>query len=144
MGYFDAIVRKCLALQLPCIRCTALVCAHGIFNPQRLANRNGLWHDNHMPKRVKQQKRANQRSGNVKEIARRLVDLSIREPDNGEPHSTPVPKSVSRYMAEIGRKGGQIGGKQRLHTMSAEQRQVVAQKAARARWERRNELERKN
>jgi hypothetical protein len=38
------------------------------------------------------------------------------------------------YMASIGRKGGQIGGKRRLTTMTAEQRQKVARKAAKARW----------
>jgi len=37
-------------------------------------------------------------------------------------------------MSEIGRKGGQIGGKRRLKTMTKEQRQQVAAKAARARW----------
>jgi len=96
-----------------------------------------------MPKRVKQRKRVQRRPGDVNEIAHQVVDLSTREPDNGQPQKTPVPRSVSQYMAEIGRKGGQVGGKQRLYTMSAEQRQVVAQKAAKARWERQHELERK-
>jgi len=37
-------------------------------------------------------------------------------------------------MAAIGRKGGQIGGKRRLKTMTKEQRRKVAARAARARW----------
>jgi hypothetical protein len=37
-------------------------------------------------------------------------------------------------MAAMGRKGGKIGGKRRLDTMTAEQRRVVAQNAARSRW----------
>jgi hypothetical protein len=37
-------------------------------------------------------------------------------------------------MAALGRKGGQIGGKRRLKTMTAEQRQKVARKAAKTRW----------
>jgi hypothetical protein len=37
-------------------------------------------------------------------------------------------------MAAIGRKGGQIGGKRRLKTMTRVQKQNVAKKAARARW----------
>jgi hypothetical protein len=37
-------------------------------------------------------------------------------------------------MSTIGRKGGQIGGKRRLKTMTKEQRSKVAKKAARARW----------
>jgi hypothetical protein len=37
-------------------------------------------------------------------------------------------------MASIGRKGGQIGGKRRLKTMTGAQRRTIAKKAARARW----------
>lgn len=41
---------------------------------------------------------------------------------------------ISAYMAEIGSRGGAIGGKRRLKTMTKEQRSRVARKAARARW----------
>jgi hypothetical protein len=41
-------------------------------------------------------------------------------------------------MAAIGRKGGQIGGKRRLKTMTKEERRKVAAKAAKARWNKRN------
>jgi hypothetical protein len=44
---------------------------------------------------------------------------------------------VSLVMAEMGRKGGKIGGKRRLQTMTAEERSAVALKAAKARWSRR-------
>jgi hypothetical protein len=37
-------------------------------------------------------------------------------------------------MAAMGRKGGQIGGKRRLVTMTPEQRRKAATKAAKARW----------
>jgi hypothetical protein len=37
-------------------------------------------------------------------------------------------------MAAMGRKGGKIGGKRRMTTMTPEQRREVAQKAAKARW----------
>ncbi len=47
---------------------------------------------------------------------------------------TTAPANLSEYMAAIGRKGGQIGGKRRLKTMTREQRRQVAAKAARARW----------
>jgi len=40
-------------------------------------------------------------------------------------------------MAAMGRKGGKIGGKRRMVTMTAEQRREVAQKAAKTRWDRR-------
>jgi hypothetical protein len=42
--------------------------------------------------------------------------------------------NISEYMAAIGRKGGQIGGKRRLKTMTEAQRSRVAAKAAKARW----------
>jgi len=37
-------------------------------------------------------------------------------------------------MAVIGRKGGQIGGKRRLKTMTKAERSKIAAKAAKARW----------
>jgi hypothetical protein len=37
-------------------------------------------------------------------------------------------------MSAIGRKGGQIGGKRRLKTMTKAERSKVAAKAAKARW----------
>jgi hypothetical protein len=37
-------------------------------------------------------------------------------------------------MAAMGRKGGKIGGKRRLETMTATQRSAAAKKAAQARW----------
>jgi hypothetical protein len=41
-------------------------------------------------------------------------------------------------MAAIGRKGGQIGGKRRLKTMTKAERSKVAAKAAKARWKKAN------
>jgi hypothetical protein len=37
-------------------------------------------------------------------------------------------------MAELGRKGGKIGGKRRLKTMTSKERKAVARKAAETRW----------
>jgi hypothetical protein len=37
-------------------------------------------------------------------------------------------------MAEFGRKGGRIGGKRRLETMTSQERSKIAKKAARVRW----------
>jgi hypothetical protein len=51
----------------------------------------------------------------------------------------PVDKrTVSEVMREMGRKGGKIGGKRRLETMTPEERAEIARKAgvkgAAARW----------
>ena len=46
-----------------------------------------------------------------------------------------APANISEYMSAIGRKGGRIGGKRRLKTMTKAQRSKVAAKAAKARWQ---------
>ena len=50
-----------------------------------------------------------------------------------------MPKAVSKVMAMMGRRGGLIGGKRRLDTMTDEQRSQVASVAATARWKKRKE-----
>jgi hypothetical protein len=75
-----------------------------------------------MPKRISK----NLRDPN--QIAAAVVSLSTLE----EP---PVDReTLSRVMAEMGRKGGKIGGKRRLETLTATRRRAIAKKAARARW----------
>jgi hypothetical protein len=41
---------------------------------------------------------------------------------------------VQQVMRDMGAKGGRIGGKRRLETMTDEQRRRSARKAAKARW----------
>ncbi len=60
--------------------------------------------------------------------ARRVVLESI---ESAEEISLSI---VSQVMASMGRKGGLIGGKRRLETMTAEQRRDVASNAAKKRW----------
>ncbi len=74
------------------------------------------------------------------QLAKWIVDQSTSEnPPQPEPAATTAaPVNLSEYMAAIGRKGGQIGGKRRLKTMTKEQRSKVAAKAARARWKKRS------
>jgi hypothetical protein len=72
------------------------------------------------------------------QLAKWIVDQSVGEAREPEPH-TPLtvpapPATISQYMAEIGRKGGQIGGKRRLKTMTKAARSKVAAKAAKTRW----------
>ena len=75
------------------------------------------------------------------QLAKWIVDQSTSdtpEPPQGPPAPpTAMPPDLSAYMAAIGRKGGQIGGKRRLKTMTKEERRKVAAKAARARWKKR-------
>jgi hypothetical protein len=60
----------------------------------------------------------------------------IVEQSTGEPAPAPPPPTgLSAYMAAMGRKGGMVGGKRRLVTMTAAQRKKVAAKAAAVRWD---------
>ena len=58
------------------------------------------------------------------------------------PKPTLVSLEVSRVMAEMGRRGGKIGGKHRAQRMTDEQRSNAATLAARARWAKRKALTR--
>ena len=71
-----------------------------------------------MPKRI------STRTTDANQIAAAVVALATEiDPD-----------TRSRVMAEMGRKGGRIGGKRRLETLSARRRKAIARKAAKARW----------
>jgi hypothetical protein len=81
-----------------------------------------------MPKRISKRL-------DVVQNARRVVLASV---EDTEPESVPVTKSlISQVMAEMGRKGGRIGGKRRLDTLSDSRRRQIARQAARARWAKR-------
>ena len=66
------------------------------------------------------------------QLAKWLVDSSTSD----EPLSPALPSAsgISAYMAAMGRKGGKIGGKRRLLTMTPEARKAAATKAAQTRW----------
>lgn len=81
-----------------------------------------------MPKPDKQKKRPK----DVNQLAHLLGELSTQE--QATDVVPVVTSSLSAYMSAIGRKGGQIGGKRRMKTMTPKQRSRIAQKAARVRW----------
>lgn len=64
----------------------------------------------------------------------------IQPPDESPVVTNPTPTNISEYMRQIGRRGGQIGGKARLKTMTKAQRKKVAAKAAKARWKKAKNL----
>jgi len=66
------------------------------------------------------------------QLAKWIVEQSTAEPVPEMPQ--PEPFNLSSYMAAMGRKGGMVGGKRRLMTMTATQRKKAAVKAARVRW----------
>jgi hypothetical protein len=66
------------------------------------------------------------------QLAKWIVEQSTAEPVAEMP--VQAPPDLSAYMAAMGRKGGMVGGKRRLVTMTAAQRKKAAAKAAQARW----------
>jgi hypothetical protein len=81
-----------------------------------------------MPKRIKQERRPH----DVNQLAHQLVRLSTDDAEEGI--QPPTGDQISLLMAELGRRGGKIGGKRRLETMTAKERSAIARKAARSRW----------
>jgi hypothetical protein len=80
-----------------------------------------------MPKPIKQEKRPT----DVNQFAHHLGDVS---PGGDSDTLLPTKNQISMLMSEMGRKGGKIGGKRRLQTMTASERSANAKKAAKARW----------
>ena len=71
----------------------------------------------------------------MNQLAKWSVDRSTSEtPEQEQARPPSLDAEISKYMASVGRKDGQIGGKRRLKTMTKAQRQRVAAKAARTRW----------
>lgn len=60
--------------------------------------------------------------------------LAIVALSTDEPEEQPERSEISKYLAEIGRKGGLKGGKARADSLSATRRKEIAQKAAANRW----------
>jgi hypothetical protein len=50
------------------------------------------------------------------------------------PVKSKVSEEISQYMATLGRRGGKVGGKRRLETLTQDQRSEIAFRAAKARW----------
>jgi hypothetical protein len=84
-----------------------------------------------MPKRISKPTDVNQAAY---QMVRRSTETEDRESNPPKVSSS----DISRVMSAMGRKGGKVGGKRRLMTMTAEQRQEVAKKAAQARWAKHN------
>lgn len=93
-----------------------------------LHRKQKAWHHGAMPKRIKQ----DNRSKDIIQLANHLVSVSTHE--DIETVQPPSKAQISLFMAQLGHRGGKIGGKRRLETMTARQRKTVARKAANARW----------
>ena len=61
-------------------------------------------------------------------------DVNRLAHEQSGPVDVPSRLEISRVMAELGRRGGKIGGKMRLKTLSQERRSEIAFQAAKKRW----------
>jgi hypothetical protein len=59
-------------------------------------------------------------------LAYEIARLSTEEPEERDP--------ISKYLSEIGKRGGLKGGPARAKKLSAKKRKEIAQKAAKTRW----------
>lgn len=66
------------------------------------------------------------------QLAKWVVEQSTAERVPEKP--VQAPPELSAYLAAIGRRGGMVGGKRRLVTMTPAARKKAAVKAATARW----------
>jgi hypothetical protein len=80
-----------------------------------------------MPKRIS-------KTADINEAAYQMVRRSTETEDRESRAPKISPSEISRVMSAMGRKGGKVGGKRRMATMTAEERHDAAVKAARARW----------
>ena len=79
-----------------------------------------------MPKRIRKPKRP----ADVNQWAHALGNESTEL----EVPSVPTKAQISQIMSAMGKRGGKIGGKRRMQTMTPEQRSQIALKAAQSRW----------
>jgi hypothetical protein len=84
-------------------------------------------------------KRLSKNSQDVKKAAYQTVRRSTGTAGREARPPKISESDISRVMAAMGRKGGKIGGKRRLETMTSEERREVAKKAASARWNKSSE-----
>jgi len=81
-----------------------------------------------MPKRLSRPRRPS----DINQLAHQLVEDSTQEASGSESELSRL--TVSRVMAEMGRKGGKISGARRKENIPEEKRSEIALKAAKARW----------
>lgn len=84
-----------------------------------------------MPKRIRK------RPSDINQAAFQMVQRSTAEPEAQPVPTKPATATkaeISRIMSAMGKRGGKIGGKRRLETMTPEERKAIALRAAKARW----------
>lgn len=85
-----------------------------------------------MPKRSSNPSKSPNKRLDVAQNAKRVMDEALSRLDP-EPIAM-TSATISQVMAAMGRKGGKIGGKRRMETMTPEKRSALARIAVQTRW----------
>jgi hypothetical protein len=95
-----------------------------------------LWHTTTMPKRTSKKSKPT----DISQLARAIVEAatgeSLIEQSSVKDPSKDPPRKKNPAAVALGKLGGKKGGDVRAKKLSPEQRKAIAQKAARARWNR--------
>jgi hypothetical protein len=83
---------------------------------------------------MEKKQRKPKRNSDFAVTAFRVVQEATKEPEPEQPKEVPTGKNPNAVA--LGRLGGLKGGKARLTKLSPEKRKEIAQKAAKARWQR--------
>jgi len=75
------------------------------------------------------------RPRDVNQLAHFLVSATTERDEKTLEPPTVTKSEISRVMAELGRRGGHIGGAKRAASLTPERRREIALKAARSRWD---------
>lgn len=86
-----------------------------------------------MPKRISKPRDVSQAAFEM--VRRSTEEVEAKGPKVIFEYVKPNKNTISSVMAEMGRRGGRIGGKRRLETMTPAQRSKIAKKAAKTRWQ---------
>gem|GEM_PF-206150 len=91
------------------------------------------WHIGLMPKRISKRSKVTkllEAPKDPNQLGYELVRISTQDKE-----ATVSQEEIVRVMREMGRRGGQKGGKRRMETLTPERRSLIAHGAAKARWE---------
>jgi len=87
-----------------------------------------------MAKRIPESKARPTRPRDVNQLAHQLIQEQTGQDITTNPEKRKIPAAISRYMADLGRRGGKLGGTKRAARMTEAERSNAAAMAARARW----------
>jgi hypothetical protein len=86
-----------------------------------------------MPKRISTAKQRPDNGLDFVQNAKRVSDEAISRSETSL-ELVVSQSTISFVMAQMGRKGGKIGGKRRMETLTPERRQEIGRQAAMKRW----------